>query len=89
MFHSRKLNGRVNKIYQDYSSSFTEALEKGNPKTIYNKNNQLLATELFQVKKALSLPFMNEIFVDIAQHYYDLKKTEGKRNNVKKGVQQK
>ena len=74
MFHSRKLNSRVNKIYQDYSSSFTEVLEKENPKTIDHKNIQLLATELFQVKKALSLPFMNEIFVEIAQHYYDLKK---------------
>ena len=80
MFHSRKLNSRVNKIYQDYSSSFTEVLEKDNPKTIDHKNIQLLATELFQVKKALSLPFMNEIFVETAQHY-------GKRNNVKKGVQ--
>ena len=42
MFHSRKLNSRVNKlhertlkmVYQDYASSFTELLEKDNSTTI-------------------------------------------------------
>ena len=44
----------------------------------------MLATELFKVKNGLSPPFMNEIFVENAQHYYDLrKKKEFKRNNVK------
>ena len=46
MFHSRKLNSRVNKlderalriVYQDYASSFTELLEKDNSTTMYNKN---------------------------------------------------
>ena len=37
-----------------------------------NKNIQLLATELFKVKNGLSPPFKNEIFVENAQHYYDL-----------------
>ena len=84
MFHSRKLNSRVNKlheralriVYQDYASSFTELLEKDNSTTIHNKNIQFLATELSQ-------PFMNEMFVENAQHYYELrKKIELKRNNV-------
>ena len=91
MFHSRKLNNRVNKlhekafriVYQDYVSSFTELIEKGNSTTIHNRNIQLLATELFKVKNGLSPPFMNETFVENAQHYYDLKKTEFKRNSVK------
>ena len=92
MFHSRKLNSRVNKlheralriVYQDYTSSFTELLEKDNSTTIHNRNIQLLATELFKVKNGLSQPFMNEIFVENPEHYYDLrKKTEFKRNNVK------
>ena len=55
MFHSRKLNGRINKlheralriVYQDYVSSFTELLEKDKSTTIHNRNIQLLATELF------------------------------------------
>ena len=44
----------------------------------------MLATELFKVKNGLSPPFMNKIFVENAQHYYDLrKKAEFKRTNVK------
>ena len=82
MFHSRKLNSRVNKlheralriVYQDYPSSFTELLGNDNSTTIHNRNIQLLATELFKVKNGLSLPFMNKIFVENAQHYYDLEK---------------
>ena len=92
MFHSRKLNSRVNKlhkralriVYQDYASSFTELLEKDNSTTIRNRNIQLLATELFKVKNRLSPPFMNKIFVENVQHYYELRKqTEFKKNNVK------
>ena len=82
MFYSRKLNIQVNKLheralrifYQDYSSSFTELREKDNSTTIHNRNIQLLANELFKVKNGLSLPFMNKIFVENAQHYYDLRK---------------
>ena len=72
MLHSRKLNSRE------------KELEKDNSATIHNRNIQLLSTELFKVKNGLSPPFMNEIFVENAQHYYDLRKnTEFKRNNVK------
>ena len=82
MFHSRKLNSRINKlneralrmVYQDYVSSFTELLEKDKSTTIHNRNIQLLATELFKVKNGLSPAFMNEIFVENAQHCYDLRK---------------
>ena len=90
MFHSSKLNSRVNKpheralriVYQDDSSSFTELLD--NSITIHNRNIHLLATELFKVQNGLSPPFMNKIFVENAQHYYNLRKnTEFERNNVK------
>ena len=82
MFHSKKLNSRANKlheralriVYQDYSSSFTELLEKDNLTTIHNRNIEFLATELFKIKNGLSPPFMNEIFVENTQHYYDLRK---------------
>ena len=37
-------------------------------------NIQLLATELFEVNNGLSPPFMNEVFMENAQHYYDLRK---------------
>ena len=67
MFHNRKCNSRVNKLYeralrivcQDYTSSFTELLEKDNSTTIHKGNIQLLVAELFKVKNGLSLPFMN------------------------------
>ena len=72
MLHSRKLNSRE------------KELEKDNSATIHNRNIQLLSTELFKVKNGLSPPFMNEIFVENAQHYYDFRKNaEFKRNNVK------
>ena len=82
MFQSRNLNCQVNKlheralriVFQDYASSFTELLEKDNSTTIHNRNIQLLPTELFQVKIGLSPLFMNEIFVETAHHYYDLRK---------------
>ena len=35
---------------------------------------QFLATKLFKVKNGLSPIFMNEIFVENAQYYYDLRK---------------
>ena len=92
MFHSRKLNSRVNKlnenalriVYQDYASSFTELLEKDNSITIHNRNIQLLATELYEVKNGLLPPVRNKIFVENAQHYGDIRmKTKFKKNNVK------
>ena len=87
MFHSRKLNSRINKlheralrmVYQDYVSSFTELLEKDKSTTIHNRNIQLLATELFKVKNGLSPAFMNKIFVENAQHYYDFRKKPNSR----------
>ena len=72
-------------VYQDYAFSFTEPFEKDNSTTIHNRNFQLLATELFKVKNGLSSPFMNEVSVDNAQHYYNLrKKTEFKRIMLKR-----
>ena len=87
MLHSRKLNSRVNKlherpliiVYQDYASSFTELPEKDNSTAIHNRNVQLLATQLSKVKNGLSSLFMNEIFVENAQHYHDL----GKKLNLR------
>ena len=45
----------------------------------------MLATEPFNAKNGLSPFFMNEMFVENAQHCCNLrKKTEFKRNNVKR-----
>ena len=56
MFHSRKLNSRVNElqvrasriVYQEHASTFIELLEKDTSTTINMSNIQLLATELLR-----------------------------------------
>ena len=58
MFHSRKLNERINHIhervlrivYKDFNSSFQELLTKDNSLNIHHKNLQKLVTEIFKVK---------------------------------------
>ena len=55
MFHSRKLNNRINKlheralrmVYRDFNSSFEELLTKDKSVTIYQRNIQKLVTEIF------------------------------------------
>ena len=57
MFHSRKLNNRINHIhervirlvYKDYTSSFDELLFKDNSFRIHHRNLQKLAIEIFKV----------------------------------------
>ena len=59
MNHSRALNNRINElhkralclVYNDFSSSFSELLEKDKSVTIYHRNLQTLAYEIFKVKK--------------------------------------
>ena len=57
MFHSKKLNHRINKlhkralsiVYQDSESSFEELLAKNESFTIHERNIQTLAIELYKV----------------------------------------
>ena len=70
MFHSRKLNNRINRIhdralrliYQDNSLSFAELLEKDISVTIHQRNLQVLATEIFKLKNGLSPEITKELF---------------------------
>ena len=63
MFHSRKLNNRINRIheralrivYKDDKSSFEELLAKDDGVTIHERNIQTLAIELYKVANGLSL----------------------------------
>ena len=58
MFHSRKLNNRINNIheraltiiYRDYESTFQQLLKQNNSVAIYRRNLQILATEIFKTK---------------------------------------
>ena len=70
MFHSRKLNNRINKIherslrivYNDKVSSFEELRFKDNSFTIHERNIQALAIELYKVINGLSPEIMKLVF---------------------------
>ena len=70
MFHSRKLNNRINNIheralrlvYKDYTSSFDDLLATDNSFKIHQRNLQKLATEIFKVKQGIAPAIMNNIF---------------------------
>ena len=70
MFHSRKLNSRINRIhekalrivYQDNISSFQELLQKDNSVTIHQRNLQVLATEIFKIKIGTAPSILKELF---------------------------
>ena len=70
MFHSRKLNNRINKIheralrivYNDDLSSFDELLNRDSSFTIHSRNIQALAIEFYKVVNGLSPKIMNQVF---------------------------
>ena len=70
MFHSRKVNNRINNIheralrlvYKDYTSSFDDLLATDNSFKIHQRNLQKLAIEIFEVKKGIASAIMNNIF---------------------------
>ena len=70
MFHSRKLNTRINKlheralriVYQDSTTSFEELLIRNGSFTIHIRNIQSLAIELYKVWYGLSPKIMNFVF---------------------------
>ena len=70
MFHSRKLNKRINKIherslrivYDDTESTFRELLNKDNSFTIHERNIKTFAIELYKVVNRISPEIMSEVF---------------------------
>ena len=70
MFHSRKLNNRINRlheralriVYKDYTSSFEELLNQDQSLTIHQKNLQKLVTEVYKVKTGIAPAIMNDVF---------------------------
>ena len=72
MFCTRELNNRINSIhrralrviYLDYSSTFSELLERDKSVTVHQRNIQFLAVEMFKViKKIGPAAMMGDLFV--------------------------
>ena len=77
MFHSRKLNERINHIHEralrivhkDFNFSFQELLIEDNCLNIHHRILQKLVTEIFKVKNGLSPELMNDVFEFIEKPY--------------------
>ena len=92
MFHSRQLNNRINKIqeralklvYKENKLTFDDLLKLDNSVTIYQRNLQILATEIFKVKSSLAPEIITEVF-EIKETHYNLhsEASHFKKENVK------
>ena len=68
MFHSRKHNHGINKMYEatlrivynDHPCTFEELLEGDNSFTIHERNLQKLAIKMFKVNNGLSVQLVSE-----------------------------
>ena len=77
MFHSRKLNNRINKlheralrlVYKKEQLTFDELLTLDNSFRIHHRNLQKLAIEMFKVINDLSPKFMKSIFQSRGHSY--------------------
>ena len=73
MFHSRKLNYRINKIhkivYNDHHCTFEELLERDNSFMIHERNLLKLAIEMFKVNNELSIQIVSENFHFVEYHF--------------------
>ena len=70
MFHSRKLNNRMDNIhefalsivYRDFESTLQQLLKQNKSVSIHQRNLQILATEIFNAKNGLNLLIMEDVF---------------------------
>ena len=70
MFHSRKLNNRINNIHEralrivfkDSESTFQQLLKQNKSVPIHQRNLQILATEVFKTKNDLNPVIMEGVF---------------------------
>ena len=77
MFDTRQINhNKINKlhewalriVYNDHFSSFEELLSKDKSVTVYQRNLQTLATEMYKILNGLSPDIMQDIF-EIKSNY--------------------
>ena len=69
MFHSKQINHKINKlheralriVYNDHFSSFKELLSKDKSATVYQRDLQILATEMYKILNGVSPDIMKDI----------------------------
>ena len=70
MFHSRELNTKINRlheralrlVYNDFSSSFENLLDRDKSFSIHHRNIQYLAMEMYKVVHGLTIGTLAEFF---------------------------
>ena len=70
MFHCRKINNRINSlheralrvVYRYYNATFSELFSTHKSVTTYQRNLQLLVTEIFETKNELNQTIMEKLF---------------------------
>ena len=86
MFHSRHLNKKINSVheralrntYQDNTSTFQDLLNKANSVSIQRRKLQVLATEMFKIRRGLSPETLRETFVSKTSSY-NLRRNEQRK----------
>ena len=81
MMHNRSLNNKIKHIheralrivYNDYSSTFEDFLNKDKSIAIHQRNLQQLAIGIFKVKIVIAPTIMNEIFTFVENNTYNLR----------------
>ena len=85
MIHNRGFNNKINHIcespiskslriiYDDYSSSFEDLLNKDKSVTTHQRNLQQLLIEIFKAKIGITPIIMNEIFTFVESNSYKLR----------------
>ena len=91
MFHSRNLNNKINRIHEralrlvyQNNLSFSELLNLGNFVTVYQKNLQVLVTEIYKVRNGIAPEIMKYIF-ELQNLSYNLRSAcnQFRRENIK------
>ena len=81
MCHNRTANRKINRLYEsclrtiynDKQKPFEELLEKDGSVTIYDRNIQYLAVEMYKVSNGLSSAIISDIFKHKNSHPHNLR----------------
>ena len=81
MFYYRSLNHKINRlherslrvIYNESHSSYDELLNLDNSVSMYHRNLQILATEMFRVYTGSAIDILNELFPLKSTSNYNLR----------------